>query len=190
MNNNAAKTALDGLKSGNERYCRDQAEGKGRDSSRRKELTKGQNPDSVILTCSDSRVVPTLIFDAQLGDLFVIRVAGNIPNPSSVASIEFAIAKLGVVLVVVMGHENCGAVEAALAGVDGGKNLNHVLGFIRPAVEADGDGGINAVIRRHAQNTADALIRDSDVIRKAVEQDGVQIVTAYYQLGTGKVDFD
>jgi len=186
----SAEDALDRLKAGNARFQEEKVEGKLRDASRRQELQSGQKPFAIILTCADSRVVPELAFDVGLGEIFGIQVAGNIPNPSSIASIEYAVAHLSTKLVVVMAHENCGAVGAALEGGDAGKNLNHLLKFIEPAVMAAGDKDVNSVARRNARNSADALSRESDIIARAVSQDRVRVMTAFYNLGSGKVDFD
>ena len=128
--NLSAEKALAKLKAGNKNFVADKLDGKLQNSSRRGELTGGQNPFAIILSCADSRVVPELAFDSGLGEIFVIRVAGNVANTSSIASIEYAVAHLGVNLIVVLGHESCGAVTAALAGGDNGYNLNHLLSHI------------------------------------------------------------
>jgi len=186
MNSNEA---LDRLKDGNARFVQDQLEGKMADASRKASLTDGQAPWAIILSCADSRVVPELAFDTGLGEIFVVRVAGNVANPSSMASIEYAVANLGTKLVVVMGHESCGAVGAAIAGGDNGENLNHLLGFISPVV-ADNEGAEMAqVVNANAINSATELVSNSPIISNAVENDGVKIVSAYYNLEDGKVDF-
>lgn len=102
------------LKSGNENFVSDKLEGKCQDGNRRQSIEKKQEPFAIILTCADSRVVPEIIFDTGLGELFVVRVAGNIANTSSIASIEYAVAHLKTKLIVVLAHESCGAVTAAL----------------------------------------------------------------------------
>ena len=185
-----AESALKRLKEGNERFCQDKGEGRHRDATRRQDLQKGQQPFAVVVTCADSRVVPELAFDVGLGEIFGIQVAGNIPNASTIASIEYAVLHLKTKLVMVLAHENCGAVTAAMEGGDAGKNLNHLLKFIEPAVLAPGEKDVNSVSRRNARNTADALVRESDIIGRGVSQDGVQIVTAFYNLGSGKVEFN
>jgi len=124
--------SLERLKSGNANFVSDSLDGKLQNSSRRQELTGGQKPYAIILSCADSRVVPELAFDTGMGEIFVIRVAGNTANASSIASIEYAVAHLGVNLIVVLGHESCGAVTAAIAGGDNGHNLNHLLAHITP----------------------------------------------------------
>jgi len=181
--------ALARLKAGNENFVNDKLDGKLQDSDRRKALENGQDPYAIILSCADSRVVPELAFDKGLGEIFVIRVAGNIANQSSIASIEYAVAHLGVKLIVVLGHESCGAVTAAIGGGDAGKNLNHLLAHITPAVQASEDKAVNSVVKKNAELTAEALVRDSSILKDAAENGGLEIVPAYYNLGSGKVDF-
>jgi len=126
-----ADEALKRLKQGNERFQKGVAENPGRDIARRLELAEGQNPTAIILCCSDSRVAPEFAFDAGLGDLFVVRVAGNVANTSSIGSIEYAVMHLGSKLVVVTGHESCGAVNAIMAAAQQGgdveKNLDQPM---------------------------------------------------------------
>jgi carbonic anhydrase len=158
--------------------------------ARRAELARGQAPFAAVLGCADSRTAPEILFDAGLGKLFVVRVAGNVANVSSVASIEYAVANLGTRLVVVLAHESCGAVAAALAGGDAGKNLNCLLGHIKPAIDAPGENEVNTVARRNAQQQAEKLLADSEILRNAVEHDGLRIVTAFHNFTSGAVDFD
>ncbi len=180
---------IDRLKAGNNRFIEDKLDGKLQDSGRRASLVSGQEPHTIVLSCADSRVVPELIFDAGIGELFVIRVAGNVANTSSVASIEYAVAHLGSLVLLVMGHESCGAVTAARAGGDNGANLNTLLGYIQPAVEQSSeDDHINDVVKLNAELTAKELIAKSDIISKAVESGQLKIMPAYYNLGSGKVD--
>ena len=178
------------LKSGNDRFVEDKLDGKLQNSSRRGELTGGQQPYAIILSCADSRVVPELAFDAGLGELFVVRVAGNVANTSSIASIEYAVAHIGSPVIVVMGHESCGAVTAALGGGDNGYNLNHLLSHVAPALHATKDGAdVNTVVKENARRNAEALTSRSSIIRDAVDNGKLQVVPAYYHLGSGKVDF-
>ena len=185
-----AEQALARLNAGNERNRTGQTEGTGRDESRRRELVNGQQPYAIILSCADSRVVPETIFDTGIGDLFVIRVAGNVANTSSIASIEYAVAHLGTKLVVVLGHESCGAVTAAIGGGDPGENLSHLLAHIQPAVDASEGQDVDATARHNAKLTANRLTGKSDIIKRAVETDGVRVVSAFYSLESGAVDFD
>ncbi len=181
---------LERLKIGNERFVSDKLDGKLQDSTRRQSLTGGQEPYAIILSCADSRVVPELAFDTGLGELFVVRVAGNVANTSSIASMEYAVAHIGCPLLVVMGHESCGAVTAAMAGGDNGYNLNHLLSHIAPAMACAGDGAeVNDVVKHNAQLTANELISRSAIIRDAVDAGKLLVAPAYYELETGKVQF-
>ncbi len=187
MNSN---TALNRLIEGNTRFVEDKLEGKLKDSERRNSLTSGQEPYAIVLSCADSRVVPELAFDTGLGELFVVRVAGNIANTSSMASIEYAVAHCGSKLIVVLGHQSCGAVTAAVNGGDNGYNLNHLLAHITPAIEAsDKQATISDVIKTNAKLTLKELTNRSSIIGDAVSKGDVKIVPAYYNLDTGKVDF-
>lgn len=178
------------LKDGNERFVADKLDGKLQDSSRRDSLTSGQKPYAIILSCADSRVVPELAFDTGLGELFVVRVAGNVSNTDSIASIEYAVAHLGSKVIVVMGHQSCGAVTAAVNGGDNGYNLNHLLAQITPAVVASGAGAdVTDVIKKNAQLSAQDLVNRSPIIKDASEKGDVKIVSAYYNLDSGKVEF-
>ncbi|MEO1437430.1 MAG: carbonic anhydrase [Bacteroidota bacterium] len=184
------KEALERLKVGNERFVQDQLDGKLQDSNRRGALTGGQHPYAIILSCADSRVVPELAFDTGLGEIFVIRVAGNVANTESIASIEYAVAHLGVNLIVVLGHESCGAVTAAIAGGDNGYNLNLLLSHVAPAVDAAGEGSdVNTVVKKNAQLTAEELSYRSRIIKEAAEGGQLKILPGYYNLATGAVDY-
>lgn len=181
---------LDRLKSGNARFVEDKLDGKLQDSVRRGGLTGGQAPYAIVLSCADSRVVPELAFDTGLGELFVLRVAGNVANTSTIGSIEYAVAHCGTKVIVVMGHQSCGAVTAAIAGGDNGHNINHLLAHITPAISASGAGAeVNEVVKKNAQITVNDLVRRSDIIGNAVASGDVKMVPAYYNLDSGKVDF-
>jgi len=178
------------LEAGNKNFVSDKLDGKLQNSSRRTDLTAGQEPYAIVLSCADSRVVPELAFDAGLGELFVIRVAGNVANNSSIASIEYAVAHLGSTVIVVLGHENCGAVTAAISGGDNGHNLNHLLSHITPALAASGEGAaVNDVVKKNAELTGRDLKNRSSIIRNAVESGKVKIIPAYYNLGSGAVNW-
>ena len=182
--------SLKRLKEGNARFVLDHLDGKLQDSSRRNSLIGGQEPYAIILGCADSRVVPEFAFDTGLGELFTVRVAGNIANSSSTASIEYAVAHCGTKLIVVLGHQSCGAVTAAVAGGDNGYNLNHLLAHITPAINAsEKDATVNEVVKKNADLTAFDLINRSSIIKSAVDSGDVKIVAAYYNLDSGKVDF-
>lgn len=181
---------IDRLKAGNQRFENDTPEHNLQDTSRRNEVTGGQSPYAIILSCADSRVVPELAFDTGLGELFVVRVAGNVANTSSIASIEYAVAHLGTQVIVVLGHQSCGAVTAAVGGGDNGYNLNHLLAHIAPAISATEEGAtVDTVIRKNAELTVQDLINRSAIIGEAVKSGKVKVVPAYYNLDSGKVDF-
>ena len=181
---------IERLKAGNANFVADKLDGKLQDSNRRSELTSGQSPHTIVLSCADSRVVPELAFDSGLGELFVCRVAGNVPNVSTIASIEYAVAHLNTQVIVVMGHESCGAVGAAMAGGDNGPNLNKLTSYIQPAIDACGAGAeTNVVVKKNAELVAQELINNSSIIKNAVEIGGLKILPAYYNLDSGKVDF-
>jgi carbonic anhydrase len=178
------------LQEGNSRFVEDKLEGKLQDSSRRNNLTQGQQPHTIVLSCADSRVVPELAFDAGLGELFVLRVAGNVANTSTIASIEYAVAHCGSTVIVVLGHQSCGAVTAAIAGGDNGHNLNHLLAHVAPAIASAPEGSnINDVVKVNAHKNVEALSSRSAIIGNAVASGVVKVVPAYYNLDSGKVDF-
>lgn len=178
------------LKEGNDRFVADLLDGKLQNSSRRESLIGGQEPFAIILSCADSRVVPEFAFDTGLGELFVVRVAGNVANSSSIASIEYAVAHLGSKLIVVLGHESCGAVTASISGGDNGYNLNHLLAHIGPAIAAlEKDASVNKVVKKNTELTALELKNRSAIIKEALDVNKLKIVPAYYNLDTGRVDF-
>ena len=182
--------SLNRLKEGNARFVTDKLNGKLQDSSRRESLISGQEPFAIVLSCSDSRIVPELAFDTGLGELFVVRIAGNVANTSSIASIEYAVAHLGTNLIVVLGHQSCGAVTAAVARGDNGYNLNHLLAYVAPAIAASKEGAtVNDVAKKNAEITVGKLKDRSEIIRNATDKGDVKVVHAYYNLDSGKVDF-
>jgi len=181
---------LDRLEAGNKRFVADKLDGKLQDSARREGLTGGQQPYAIILSCADSRVVPELAFDTGLGEIFVVRVAGNIANSSSIASIEYAVAHVGSKVIVVLGHQSCGAVTAAVNGGDNGYNINHLVSHITPAIHASSEGAsVNDIVKKNAELTAAELVSRSEIIGKAVKSGDVRIVPAYYHLDTGTVEY-
>lgn len=185
-----AQDVLTKLKEGNQRFVKNQLENINVDQTTKSELAKGQSPYAIILSCADSRVVPELIFNAGMGELFVVRVAGNVANTSSLASMEYAVANLGTPVILVLGHQSCGAVTAAVAGGDNGPNLNHLLEHISPAIKETSDpNSVDDVIRKNAELTVKVISKDSEIINNAVEEGKVKIVPAYYHLDSGKVEF-
>jgi len=171
-------------------------------AARRQELVGGQEPFAVVLGCSDSRVPVELVFDRGPGDLFVIRVAGNIVAPSLVGSVEFAAEVFGTRLVIVLGHSDCGAVGATVdelgqGGGIGSPNLQSIVDRIRPAVEelvAAHPGGdpetlLSRAVRANVRASADRLRNGSEILEHLIASDGLRVVGAEYSLDSGLVDF-
>lgn len=197
--------ALDRLKSGNARFAYGVTERViDAEHALRAALTQGQAPFAVILGCSDSRVPAELIFDQGLGDLFVIRVAGNVVAPSQIGSVEFAAAEFGVRLVVVLGHSQCGAVRATLErlrgiGDDGSRGLESIVQRISPPVRQvlsghDGKGAadeglLEACTYANVMQSLRDLRRGSSLIDTMVQSDQLMIVGAHYALESGTVHF-
>lgn len=199
----ATLEALERLKEGNLRYVSEApTHGICTGDLRRREFEQGQHPFAVVLGCSDSRVPAELIFDQGPGDLFVIRVAGNIAAHSQMGSVEYAARRLGTRLVVVLGHSWCGAVQAAFEAIAQSSeppspSIQHLLRWIRPAVEpivAASSGEPREVlvpraVRANIVSAASRLRNESDVLREHIERDGLLVVGAEYSLETGLVDF-
>lgn len=180
------------LAEGNERFVDDRPEHPRQDAHRRAELAEGQQPVAAVLGCSDSRVAAEVLFDQGLGDLFVIRNAGQIASGSAIASIEYAVAVLGVPLVVVLAHDRCGAVQAAIdaAGPDAPLLPPLIAAHIqavRPAIEAAGTDPA-AVGEAHLQSTVASLLSTSDLLSAAVANGSVDVVGANYRLAEGRVE--
>ena len=180
---------IEKLQRGNERFVNNTLENANVDQTRRNELTGGQSPFAIVLGCADSRVVPEHAFDMGLGEIFTVRVAGNVANASSLASIEYAVAHLKSKVIVVLGHEACGAVGACMQGGDLGPNLNHLLSHIQPAVDQLPGADIADVVKKNANLVAQDLVGKSTIISDAVQAGNVKIVPAYYRLSDGKVEF-
>jgi len=170
--------------------------------SRRDELANKQDPFAIILGCSDSRVPAELVFDQGFGDLFVIRVAGNIVAPSQVGSVEFAAARFGTRLVVVMGHSQCGAVTAAVEEVLGrtsneSRNLRSIVDRVRPSVETvvsgrpdrNVDALVSEAVRANVRASVDHLRHGSQLLEALIQRDGLRVVGAEYSLESGVVTF-
>ena len=199
----SADAALDRLREGNRRFASESRNGGAHaGESRRRELAAGQNPFAIILGCSDSRVPAEIIFDQGLGDLFVIRVAGNIIAPSLVGSVEFAAARFGTPLVVVLGHTQCGAIAATVEELtqQGGPqspNLQSIVNRVRPAVEPlmatnlrhDLTALQREAVRANIRISASHLRHGSALLEDLIEKNGFRVVGAEYSLESGIVDF-
>ena len=185
--------AISKLKEGNGRYTRGNLQHPGQTTERRSELTKTQHPFASILSCSDSRVPPEIVFDQGLGDLFVVRVAGNVINDEGLGSIEYAVDHLGSRLIVVLGHQSCGAVKAARETIAAkGKAPGHIQSLvtaIKPAVEATAHDDLDATIKANVKHVVNALRLSTPILKAKVDSGEVQIVGGYYSLDTGAVTF-
>jgi carbonic anhydrase len=199
----SAREALDRLRAGNRRFVSDVRSRETITSQmRRNELAAGQEPFAIILGCSDSRVPAEIIFDQGLGDLFVIRVAGNIVASSQVGSVEFAAARFGTRLVVVLGHSTCGAVLATLEELQQptdsqSRNLRSIVDRIRPSVEAllatelrhDPAALVRHAVRANIRASAHQLRHGSEILEQLIQNEGLLVIGAEYSLETGLVDF-
>jgi carbonic anhydrase len=198
-----ARQALERLRDGNLRFA---ANVRGSDAfvshTRRVELAAGQQPFAIILGCSDSRVPAEIVFDQGLGDLFVIRVAGNIVAPSQVGSVEFAAARYSTRLVVVLGHSQCGAILATLEELltpteNQSHNLQAIVNRVRPSVEGllktelrhDSDALVREAGRANIRASVDHLRHGSQVLEELIHDQGLVVVGAEYSLETGVVEF-
>jgi carbonic anhydrase len=184
------------LKAGNSRFVAAPADARTSDALQRNALARGQSPFATVLSCADSRVPPEVIFRATLGELFVVRAAGHVADHSVLASVEYAAEHLHVPLVVVMGHEMCGAVKAAVdtpAGTSLGPNLDYLLKAIRPAVTRTAghpaESRLRAAILENVEETINDLLVKSALLRHLAETDRIALVGAYYELATGRVHF-
>jgi carbonic anhydrase len=199
----SAYEALQRLREGNRRFVSENRNGDDRASqTRRRELAVGQNPFAIVLGCSDSRVPAEIIFDQGLGDLFVIRVAGNIVAPSQVDSVEFAAERFGTRLVVVLGHSSCGAILATLEELERparaqSRNLRSIVDRVRPSVEAllntelrhQPQALVHQAVRANIRVSSSQLRHGSEVLEHRIEKDGLLVVGAEYSLETGVVEF-
>ena len=199
----SAADALARLREGNRRFVSgDRTPGAPSALARRRELTAGQEPFAIVLGCSDSRVPAEIVFDQGLGDLFVIRVAGNIVAPSQVGSVEFAAERFGTPLVVVLGHSQCGAIQATLEELGRpsqaqSRNLRSIVERIRPSVEAlistdlrrDPGALVREAVRANIRVSVSQLRHGSDVLEGLISRNRLQVVGAEYSLETGVVEF-
>lgn len=197
----SARQALERLQQGNRRFVSSLQGGALTSPPRRYELPADQQPFAIILGCSDSRVPAEIVFDEGLGDLFVIRVAGNIVAPSQVGSVEFAAGRFGTRLVVVLGHSMCGAILATLEELDPVRhkspNVRSIVDRIRPAVETlaatelrhDPDALMKYAVRANISASANHLRHGSQLLEQLIQQEGLLIVGAEYSLESGIVDF-
>jgi carbonic anhydrase len=199
----SAREALERLRRGNRRFASDKPSGDTLTNQRRRsEVAAAQEPFAIVLGCSDSRVPAEIVFDQGLGDLFVIRVAGNIVASSQVGSVEFAAGRYGTRLVVVLGHSQCGAVLATLQELQQptgrqSRNLRSIVDRVRPSVEAllatelrhDAEALVRQAVRANIRASANHLRHGSEILERGIETEGLLVVGAEYSLETGVVDF-
>ena len=189
----AAPEALARLKQGNDRFAQHHPQHPDESAERLTSLASGQHPFAVVLCCSDSRVPPELVFDQGLGDLFVVRVAGNTLDDAVLGSIEYAVEHIGCALVVVMGHEKCGAVTAALSDH---QEQGHIPSIAKPiqavAAEARSMGGdaVHNAVALNARRVAGELRASEPLLKKHATDGTMQVVSAVYDVATGRAAFD
>ena len=185
----APDEALTRLKAGNDRFAQSKVSIGKPVAARRAETAQDQHPFAIIVGCADSRTAPEIIFDQNIGDLFVIRTAGNLVDDYALGSIEYAVDHLGTRLIVVLGHERCGAVTAALAGGSAPGHVNSLVRDIQPAVAAskgkEGDALTNAIHENDAE-VADKIRKQAQLGELASK---VRVVEGYYDLDTGEIEW-
>jgi carbonic anhydrase len=199
----AGREALQRLREGNRRFAAGvTASDTFANHARRAAVTERQEPLAIVLGCSDSRVPAEMVFDQGLGDLFVIRVAGNVVAPSQVGSVEFAAERFGTPLVVVLGHSRCGAILATLEELarpsqDQSRNLRSIVDRIRPSVQpllasgqsSDRDALVGRAVRANVSASANHLRHGSEILEQLIQRGRLLVVGAEYSLETGLVDF-
>ena len=189
----APAEAISKLKEGNARYASGSLQHPGQTTERRTELAKTQHPFAAILSCSDSRVPPEVVFDQGLGDLFIVRVAGNVINDEGLGSLEYTVDHLGTRLILVLGHQRCGAVDAARETIAAkGKAPGHIESLvkaIKPAVEATAKDDLETTIKANVKHVVDTLRSSTPILKAKVDSGDVQVIGGYYSLDTGAVTF-
>lgn len=190
-NGMSPSAALAKLQRGNVRAAKGAAVHPRQDKARRRDTAKAQQPFAVVLACSDSRVAPELVFDQGMGDLFVVRVAGNVVDDNALGSIEYAVEHLGASLVVVLGHERCGAVKAALDGGEAPGHIGSLVHAIQPAIDetrgAKGDS-LDLAVRANVARVVRQLRESEPLLKKAVDEKKIEVVGMEYDLDSGKVE--
>lgn len=189
-----SSNALTALKEGNQRFLSGKIKPSGDSVEDVRRLSKGQNPQSIVLSCSDSRVTPEIVFDQKLGEMFTVRTAGQTLSPQAIGSMEYAIENLGSKLLVVLGHTNCGAVKAATDTLGGKKlpseNLNQLVADIHPRLQRGTPSeDLRAESWANAKGVAKDLLSRSKTIADAVKSGRVQLTVGLYDLKTGAVEF-
>jgi len=189
-----ATDALSRLKEGNARFLNNQSTQPRASEINFDELAQGQSPFAIVLSCADSRVPAEIIFDQGFGDIFVVRVAGNLVTPTQLGSIEYAVSSFATPLLIVLGHSQCGAVSATLATMDDESadlsvGLRSIVDTIAPALRALEAPSLESAINANIKASVAALTEQSDIISEAVAAGKLQVVGAHYNIENGEVDF-
>ena len=190
----SASDALQRLRDGNDRFVNGRSSLESSGYSKRPDVSEGQSPFAIVLACSDSRVPVEQLFDQGIGDLFVIRVAGNVAAPTQIGSIEYAATQLGTGLIVVLGHSGCGAVAATLSEMAGdadirSPNLRAIVDRIRPALASGDSDDLDDAVLANVRHSVARLAYGSSTLEQLVADGSVNVVGASYSLETGKVEF-
>jgi carbonic anhydrase len=187
--NDSPGEALQALIEGNQRYVAGKLLHPNRSAEARMAVKRGQRPFAAILGCADSRVSPEIVFDQGIGDLFVVRVAGNVAGPLELDSLEYALDHLGAVLILVVGHESCGAVDAVMQGK--ADDIEAVAALIEPAVSRSRDQAGDRLENAIKANVQDVVqyLKTTPVVSQLISQGAVDVVGGYYRLGSGRVEF-
>jgi len=189
----APTEAISKLKEGNGRYTSGNPQHPGQTAERRTELARTQHPFAAIVSCSDSRVPPEIVFDQGLGDLFIVRVAGNVINDEGLGSLEYTVDHLGTRLILVLGHQRCGAVDAARETIAAkGKAPGHIESLvkaIKPAVEATAKDDLETTVKANVKNVVQALRSSTPILKADVDSGKIQVIGGYYSVDTGAVTF-
>jgi carbonic anhydrase len=186
-----ADEAMQRLRDGNARFVQDKMTHPRQQADRRAEIAKGQKPWAIVVCCSDSRVGPEIVFDQGLGDLFVMRTAGEVVDDVGLGSIEYAVEHFGTRLVVVLGHSRCGAVAAALSGGENSGHVDAVVKAIRPAIEtARGESGdpLDNAIRANVRTVVRRLATAAPILSARSKDGRLRVVGACYDLDSGRVE--
>jgi carbonic anhydrase len=185
--------ALARLKSGNQRWVAMKMQHPRQTARRRAEVATSQHPFAIVLTCADSRTAPELMFDQGLGDVFVVRVAGNVLNDENLGSIEYGVQNLGAQLIVVLGHERCGAIKAARDTIAAGSrapgHIQSLVEALAPAVKATKGEDAEATARANERIVAQELRKSKPILKGLIQKGTISVVAAHYDLDTGAVEF-
>ncbi len=186
-----AQQALERLMAGNKRFISGQVTATHRDNPRRSEIAKGQHPIAIVVSCSDSRVPPEMVFDVGMGDIFVVRLAGNVIDPIAIGSIEYAAEHLHVPLVVVMGHERCGAVTAALGTTAPPQHILSIVENIQHNLKGttpDAKDPVDHAVRMNCKAVAAEISNSEPVLKEMVTSGHLRVVAVRYDLDDGAVE--